>query len=809
MKDRRLMVLLLLAMALALVPAVKAQDNNNQEAPGVARVSVVDGSVSTQRGDTSDWSAATVNTPLEAGDSVSTADKSRAEVQLDYADILRLAGQTDAKITDLSNGHIQVQVSQGLADFTVLKGGASQVEIDTPNVAVHPTEPGVYRIEVDSQSETRVTVRRGKADVSTQQGSASLDSGRMMMVEGSENPQYQITEAANNDDWDKWNGERNHQIEDAKSWQHDNSYYTGTADLDNYGRWEYVPGYDWCWTPYINAGWVPYSAGRWTWEPFYGWTWASYEPWGWAPYHYGRWFNYGGSWAWWPGPVTPFYRPIWAPAYVSFFGFGGGGFHVGIGVGFGFGRVGWLPVGPCDPFRPWYGRGSFGYRRVSVTNITNITNIRNIHNGMPYVGPLAGRGRPVYSNYQGALRNPRIREAIVSERSDRFGTGIAGAGRMRGISEANFRQASFVSGRVPLAPTRASLSVSGRAANRAALPSAAVANRRIFSTRQPTARVEPFSQQVARMQPAARNNNFGAVGRSNPAQANGRGQFNNRVNAQGGVQNRGTSFGATQNRGASLGNQTNNNWRRFGTPAGGTERGSNSGNPRTNGQQSGGRAPLYNNDSRVFNSQGSQRSQGPAPRSSWRNFSSSPNNTANRGGNSQAAQPRSSERRSAGPSSFQNGPNGQNGGQRGGQMGNQRSSWQRFNSHPAPSSNGGYSAPRRQSQARSGGRNFSSSGGWRDYSGSGKPALNLNQPIVTGRSSGHSNYQGTWGHGYYSAPSRSSSSRSYSSGGSSSRGGSGGYSRGSGGGGFSRGGGGGSRGGGSRGGGGSHGGGRR
>ncbi|MGH9344274.1 MAG: FecR family protein, partial [Terriglobia bacterium] len=255
MKTWRWMTLLFFAITIAIAPGMEAQDN---PAPGVARVSVIDGNVSTQRGDTGDWSAATVNTPLEAGDSVSTAQNSRAEVQLDYADILRLAGQTDAKIASLSSGQIQVQVSQGLVDYTVLKGGNSQVEIDTPNVAVHPTEPGVYRIEVDSQSETRVTARRGKAEVSTPQGSAELDKGRMMMVEGGENPQYQITEAANNDDWDKWNDERNHQIEDAKSWQHDNSYYTGTADLDNYGRWEYVPGYDWCWTPYINAGWVPY-----------------------------------------------------------------------------------------------------------------------------------------------------------------------------------------------------------------------------------------------------------------------------------------------------------------------------------------------------------------------------------------------------------------------------------------------------------------------------------------------------------------------------------------------------------------------
>src|SRR5260370_33212231 len=63
----------------------------------------------------------------------------------------------------------------------------------------------------------------------------------------------------------------------------------------------------------------------------------------------------GGSWAWWPGPVWGggFYRPFWAPAYVSFFGFGGG-WGVGFGWG-GWGGFGWLPIGPCDPFFPWWG----------------------------------------------------------------------------------------------------------------------------------------------------------------------------------------------------------------------------------------------------------------------------------------------------------------------------------------------------------------------------------------------------------------------------------------------------------------------
>ena len=134
----------------------KAQD---QAQPGAARISLIQGDVSTQRGDSGDWAAATVNTPVVLGDSVSTGNGSRAEVQLDYANTLRLDQGSMVKIADLTRNHIQVQVSQGLVEFSVLKGTEANAEIDTPNMSVQTAGEGEYRIEIASPTETRVTVR--------------------------------------------------------------------------------------------------------------------------------------------------------------------------------------------------------------------------------------------------------------------------------------------------------------------------------------------------------------------------------------------------------------------------------------------------------------------------------------------------------------------------------------------------------------------------------------------------------------------------------------------------------------------------
>ena len=56
-------------------------------------------------------------------------------------------------------------------------------------------------------------------------------------------------------------------------------------------------------------------------------------------------------------------------------------------MGVGVGAVAWFPLGPGEPFYPWY-HHSDGYlrqvnitnvRNINVTNITNITNVNNIH----------------------------------------------------------------------------------------------------------------------------------------------------------------------------------------------------------------------------------------------------------------------------------------------------------------------------------------------------------------------------------------------------------------------------------------------
>jgi hypothetical protein len=508
-----ILVLFTVIPAAGQAPAQGSGTGVTQNDPGVARVSFIHGDVTMQRGDSGDFSAVTLNTPLVTGDKVATGDASRTELQLDYANLLRLDQNSQADVAALDKNRIQVQVSQGLANYSMLKGFQADVEIDTPNVSVHPVREGRYRVQITPDGDSLVTVIDGEAQVSTSEGSTTVKKGQLITVRGTgTEAQYKVSDAPHTDDWDKWNKDRDNIIYNANAYRKTNHYYTGAADLDAYGTWTEVPDYGQVWVPQVDYGWAPYRVGQWDWEPYWGWTWVSGEPWGWAPYHYGRWFLWGGSWAWWPGPVYPAYQPIWAPAYVSFFGFGEGvGF--GFGAGFGFGSVGWLPIGPCDFFHPWWGgfRDHFGV--VSVTNITNITNINNVNNIQNGIAPLHGGNR--YSNLHSMLINDRVRQGVSGVSAERFGRGAV---PVRSVGASELRGGHMMTGNLPVVPSRDGLRVSNRPVS-PAVTSRMSAQHSFFSKGTPAARPEPFSSQAARVNESIQHNGqFQAINGSRAAE---------------------------------------------------------------------------------------------------------------------------------------------------------------------------------------------------------------------------------------------------------------------------------------------------
>lgn len=471
---------LLLAGLLTMLPlAVWADpDPDDGPGPGVARISLINGDVSVRRSDSGDWVAAAVNAPLLAPDSVLVGPGSRAEVQLDWANLIRLAANTEARFATIEHRRFRIEVARGTVTFSVLRDSAADVDLSTPNVSVRPSRQGSYRVAVRDDGTTEVTVRSGEAEIFTPRGTETVRPGRTMLVRGTaSDPEFQLMGAIPRDEWDHWNEQRDRDLRRSAAYRYVPRDVYGAEDLDSYGRWVYVPPYGWVWAPYVAPGWAPYRYGRWAWLDFYGWTWIGYDPWGWAPYHYGRWFHHGPyGWCWWPGPLGV--RHYWRPALVAFFGWGGvSGVHFGFGVG--FGRVGWVPLAPYETFYPWYGPRYYRSRFPAVTSVNIINNINVIN---------------VY-------RNARVVNAITAVEATDFGRGrVANVYR---ASEVELRRVNLVRGELPVVPQRESLRFAEREARVADLtPRAGRAFARRLET--PAPERMPFSEQQRRMESLVR-----------------------------------------------------------------------------------------------------------------------------------------------------------------------------------------------------------------------------------------------------------------------------------------------------------------
>ena len=128
-----------LVVPLLIPPAsILGQSGNTDPALGVARLSVVNGDVATQRGDSGDSIAATVNMPLVEGDALQLKGASRAEVQLSRDNFVRATGDTEIHFLELARRRYHINLPRGTAAYSELEGSEADIDIETPLVAVQP-----------------------------------------------------------------------------------------------------------------------------------------------------------------------------------------------------------------------------------------------------------------------------------------------------------------------------------------------------------------------------------------------------------------------------------------------------------------------------------------------------------------------------------------------------------------------------------------------------------------------------------------------------------------------------------------------
>jgi hypothetical protein len=226
------------------------------------------GESSLQRGDDPDhWQPLAVNVPLTIGDRVYASPTGRLELE---APGLRafVAPGTEFTALNLTEDVHQYSISQGTATFRLShRDDEDVIEIDTPNAAITLEVTGLYRISVDEEGNTRVSVRRGEALVAAGGGEVSLRTGEEMHVDGLDAPEYDVFALPLADSWDRWVDSRERRRHGVASYDYVSEDMLGVSDLDAYGQWQDVPEYGHVWAPAnVGADWAPYRLGRWIWQ---------------------------------------------------------------------------------------------------------------------------------------------------------------------------------------------------------------------------------------------------------------------------------------------------------------------------------------------------------------------------------------------------------------------------------------------------------------------------------------------------------------------------------------------------------------
>ncbi len=364
-----MMLPLALLLALQTPPPPSATPSDNGDPPGrVARLSVRDGRLSFQpSGDTvaGSWSDVGVNYILTSGDRLYADQDSRAELQAGDCTV-RLGAATDLTIANLTDDFFQLSVSSGTLRLTVydLSHGDS-IEVDTPNGAFLLRQAGAYRVDVsDADRATTIRVDSGLAEVVAGEVLQSVRGGDALALSGSDPIRVASMAPRPPDDFDRWSAGRDQPLAASVSAQYVGRNVPGYDELDRAGSWETVPDYGPVWYPTrVEADWAPYRAGHWAWIDPWGWTWVDDAPWGYVPFHYGRWVYWHDRWVWAPGRVVE--RPCYAPALVVFVSVGRGGVQ------------GWFPLGPREPYHPWYHHGR-EYRERVNPDVTDVPT-REVH----------------------------------------------------------------------------------------------------------------------------------------------------------------------------------------------------------------------------------------------------------------------------------------------------------------------------------------------------------------------------------------------------------------------------------------------
>jgi ferric-dicitrate binding protein FerR (iron transport regulator) len=241
-----LLVATLVAAALPAQVRTRTQgDANRNQRPlvGVAYVSVADGELlkTDEHGDTF---ALRAGDEVVAGDVIATTAASRAEVQLNPGNFIRLSANSQLRVVQLGNRRFQFELESGHVGLSQWKHSTADVEIQAGTLTMVPLKHGTYRVEREGDRATAI-VRKGEADIGSPSGFRTIDKGqRLVVCQDRSKERTRAATAPNKDEFDDWSERRDKVLDRDKgsryAWLPSHIY--GGYGYGGYGRHGYGLG---------------------------------------------------------------------------------------------------------------------------------------------------------------------------------------------------------------------------------------------------------------------------------------------------------------------------------------------------------------------------------------------------------------------------------------------------------------------------------------------------------------------------------------------------------------------------------------
>ena len=235
----------------------------------VGRIAHIEGQLLRYVPDEDDWVLTDQDTPFGAYDNLFSSEDGKAEIIMPNNTLVRIGGDTQVQLIELTNEVTEIDVSSGTARL-YNKSSSTEIKATTPfgdvimppetvcDIYVHENQAEIVSLKgsvefIQPGGETRHKVIAGSSSIIVNAEQIIASAERVVPA------------------WNSWNVAREVQWTQRMQARGDSKKYLPESlqdkayDLDTNGRWErvyYEGAYNYFWRPaYVSAGWTPFSTG--------------------------------------------------------------------------------------------------------------------------------------------------------------------------------------------------------------------------------------------------------------------------------------------------------------------------------------------------------------------------------------------------------------------------------------------------------------------------------------------------------------------------------------------------------------------